>query len=146
VQAPFRKAAGPDDLASGVNPRVDSMVSRDTDSIYRCAQHVRLWLAAAGSSYNHGSREAFARAHPALFGRAYHVTLHGYDKWRTRHGVTDTVEGFARYVARRHERWLAGYGLDATIAPCLLGTKTSQPCWKADHVSSGLDVELPAAA
>ena len=146
MQASFGKIAGPDDFASGVNTRVDSMVSRDADSIHRCAQHVRLWLAAAGTSYGHAAREAFARAHPTLFGRAYHVTLHGYDKWRTRHGVTDTVEGFARYVAKRHERWLAASGIDETIAPCLLGTKTSQPCWKTDHLSSGLDVELQAAA
>ena len=45
-----------------------------------CVDHCRRWLAASGLDYGHCSREAFARAHPSLFGWAYEVTLRGRGK------------------------------------------------------------------
>ena len=41
------------------------------------ARHVRIWLAASGSSYDASARELFVRAHPVLFGRAWELTLNG---------------------------------------------------------------------
>jgi hypothetical protein len=81
--------------------------SSRVESIRRCAQHVRLWLGATGLAYSGAAREAFVRAHPVLFGRAYEVTLRGYDRWRARRAVADTVDGFVRYIACRHERWIS---------------------------------------
>jgi hypothetical protein len=100
------------------------------EAIHRCAQHLRVWLGATGLSYDRAAREVFVRAHPALFGRAYEVTLRGYDRWRTRHAIGDTVDSFARYIARRHQRWIATSGLVPSLAPCLIGDDATQPCWK----------------
>ena len=111
--------------------------STRVESIRRCAQHVRLWLAATGLPYSRLAREHFVRAHPALFGRAYEVTLRGYDRWRALRSVSDSVDGFARYIARRHERWIAANGVAPGLAPCLIGFATTQPCWTAaDGVAS----------
>jgi hypothetical protein len=106
-----------------------TLPSTRVESIRRCAQHLRLWLAATGRPYNRVAREHFVRAHPALFGRAYEVTLRGYDRWRTLRAVSDSVDGFARYIARRHERWITANGVAPGLAPCLIGLATIQPCW-----------------
>jgi len=103
--------------------------SNRLESIHRGVQHVRVWLAATGLTYDSSAREAFVRAHPALFGRAYQVTLRGYERWRKRHGVADTVDGFARYIARRHQRWIGANGGSSGLAPCLIGTHSDAPCW-----------------
>ncbi len=100
------------------------------EAIYRCASHLRLWLSATEFPFNRASRERFARAHPDLFGQAYHVTLRGYDRWRTGHRLADTVDTFAHYLARRHERWLAAQRSSASVAACLL---RPEPCWKDQH-------------
>jgi hypothetical protein len=105
--------------------------STRVESIRRCAQHLRLWLAATGYPYNHAAREHFVRAHPTLFGIAYEVTLRGYDRWRTLRAVSDSVESFARYTARRHERWIAANGAAPGLAPCLVGFAAIQPCLMA---------------
>lgn len=99
------------------------------ESIAHCVRHYRLWLAASGLPYDCTARESFARAHPALFGRAYEVTLRGYERWRLRHHTADSVDAFARYLSPRHERWLASHGCGVTLAPCLVGGTTGQPCW-----------------
>jgi hypothetical protein len=95
-----------------------------------CVHHCRLWLATSGLSYGRSAREAFARAHPTLFGRAYEVALRGYERWRLRHDLPDSVDAFARYLLPRHDRWLAAVGYGATLAPCLVGGTTGRPCWK----------------
>jgi hypothetical protein len=74
---------------------------------FRCGHHVRHCIAATGLNYGSAAREAFALAHPALFGNAYYVTLRGYERWLARRRVTDSLETFVRYLASRHERWLA---------------------------------------
>jgi hypothetical protein len=99
------------------------------ESIHRCAQHLRVWLAATGLTYDTAAREGFVRAHPDLFGRAHEVTLRGYDQWRRQHAITDTLDGFARYIARRHQRWMGTNGHTPALAPCLVGTATERPCW-----------------
>jgi hypothetical protein len=101
------------------------------ESTSPCVHHCRVWLAASGLSYGRSAREAFARAHPALFGRAYDVTLRGYERWRLHDDTTDSVDAFARYLSPRHNRWLATVGYGATLAPCLFGGTTGQPCWSA---------------
>jgi hypothetical protein len=107
--------------------RVMTFPSGRVESIHRCAQHLRIWLAATGRVYDSAARESFVRAHPDLFGRAYEVTLRGYERWRARHSISDTVEGFSRYILRRHERWIAAIGATSVLAPCLIGTATTQP-------------------
>jgi hypothetical protein len=97
-------------------------------TVQRCANHLRLWLAAMDVNYCSVSREGFARAHPALFGCAYDVTLRGYERWRLRYGLFDTLESFARYLVRRHERWLVASSPTASLAPCLICG--DHPCWK----------------
>jgi len=119
---------------------------RRTESIQRAAQHLRLWLAASGVVYNRSAREAFARAHPTLFGHAYQVTLRGFERWQMRHRGSDTVDGFAHYIASRHERWLASHGLTTGLAPCLIGSRNSQPCWKSKPAESIAQVDIQAAA
>ena len=116
------------------------MWSRSVD-----VQHVRLWLGATGLGYSGAAREAFVRAHPVLFGRAYEVTLRGYDRWRARRAVADTVDGFVRYIARRHERWISVNRLIDGLAPCLIGTANQQPCWTTPHVGAGAQTRLRAA-
>jgi hypothetical protein len=59
------------------------------------------------------------RAHPVLFSRAYHVTLRGYDRSRSRHAMDDTMDGFARYISQRHQRWIGAHGHGVALAPCL---------------------------
>ena len=119
---------------------------RRTESIQRAAQHLRLWLAASDVAYNPSAREAFARAHPTLFGHAYQVTLRGFERWQMRHRGSDTVDGFAHYIAGRHERWLASHGLTTGLAPCLIGSRNSQPCWKSKPAESIAQVGIQAAA
>jgi hypothetical protein len=130
-------------MSNESNPDGTAPVNR-VESIYRCVHHVRLWLAATGVTYGPGAREQFVTAHPVLFGRAYEVTLRGYDHWRTRHGVTDSPEAFARYTVRRHERWLAADTQKAPVAPCLVDT--AQPCWRTGAAASSADVDLQPAA
>jgi hypothetical protein len=72
-----------------------------------CADHCRRWLAASGLDYGRSSREAFARAHPALFGSAYEVALRGYERWLERTNTLDDLDTFADYLAARFERALA---------------------------------------
>ena len=74
------------------------------------ARHLRLWLAATGSSYSATARELFVQTHPVLFGRASELTLRGYDRWRWRRRLHDTAATFARYMGPRHQRWLAAQG------------------------------------
>src|SRR5207248_3909630 len=47
-------------------------------------------------------REAFVRGHQLLFGRAYALTMHRFEHCRERHAIADSVEAFARFIARRH--------------------------------------------
>jgi len=115
---------------------------RRTESIQRAAQHLRLWLAASGFTYDGPAREAFVRVHPTLFGRAHEVTLRGFEQWQMRHRVSDTMEGFARYIASRHERWLAASGLTTGLAPCLIRAGTTQPCWKTQPAESIAEVGI----
>ena len=114
------------------------------ESVGRSADHLRLWLAAAGSTYGNAAREGFARAHPTLFGAAYEVTLRGYERWRMRHGVSDSELAFARYLAPRHERWLVAQASTHSVAPCLIPTANGQPCWRAEAAASALDLRAAA--
>jgi len=93
------------------------------------ARHLRIWLAASGSSYGAAARELFVQTHPALFGRASELTLRGYDRWRWRRRLHDTPATFARYMAPRHQRWLAAQGDTSLTAPCLIGSGNLLPCW-----------------
>ena len=120
--------------------------SSRVESIHRGVQHIRVWLGATGLAYDRAAREGFVRAHPALFGRAHEVTLRGYDRWRTRHAVADTVDGFARYIARRHQRWIAATGLVPSLAPCLIGTATTQPCWRIADGGANAQLERRCTA
>jgi len=108
--------------------------------------HLRLWLAASGVAYDRSAREAFVRAHPALFGQAYEVTLRGFERWQLRHRVSDTVDGFAHYIATRHQRWLAAHGLTTGLAPCLIGSGSTQPCWQTEPADSIAHLDIAAAA
>ena len=119
---------------------------RRTESIHRAAQHLRLWLAARDVAYDRSAREAFARAHPTLFGHAYEVTPRGFERWQMRHRGSDTVDEFAHYIASRHARWFASYGLTTGLAPCLIGSGNTQPCWKSEHAESIAQVDIQAAA
>ena len=76
----------------------------------RCADHCRRWLAASGLTYDQCARVAFARAHPVLFGGAYHVTLAGYERWLARDALLDSVDAFGAYLERRFERWTRSCG------------------------------------
>jgi hypothetical protein len=116
-----------------------------TEAIHHAAQHLQVWLVATGVTYDRTAREAFVRAHPSLFGRAYEVTLHGFEQWRMRHRFTDTVLEFARFIANRHERWLTANGATTGVAPCLLGSGIGQVCWKIERVESIARVDSPAA-
>jgi hypothetical protein len=71
-----------------------------------CADHCRRWMAARGLTYCTNSREAFARAHPALCGRAYEVTLRGYQRWLVRSSVQDELDNWATYLSARFDRAL----------------------------------------
>jgi hypothetical protein len=104
-----------------------------SESVSPCARHCQLWLALSGLSYGCTAREAFARAHPAMFGRAYEVTLRGFERWRSHHHIADSIDAFARYLSPRHERWLASVDDGGVIAPCLLGGTTGQPCWRQQY-------------
>src|SRR5579859_2379764 len=104
-------------------------------TVQRCAHHLQLWLAATDVTYGRASVEGFARAHPALFGQAYDLTLHGYERWRKRQSLEDSVENFARYLVPRHERWLATGPPCSTVAFCLIDG--DRPCWKAAEVRPG---------
>src|SRR5579862_4830285 len=98
-------------------------------TVRRCADHLHLWLAATDGTYCRESLESFARSHPGLFGQAYDVTLRGYERWRTRESLEDSVESFAHYLVERHERWLATGPACSTVASCLIDR--DRPCWKA---------------
>ena len=94
------------------------------------AYHLRIWLAGRALTYGVAVPEAFASAHPTLFGRSYWVTLRGYDRWLARYGYPDSLEAFALYLAPRHERWLASQGCGTRLAPCVIGLGPSKrPCW-----------------
>ena len=62
------------------------------------------WLAASGLGYGRGSREAFARAHPFLFGRMYEVSLRGYERWLVRHNALDNLDAFSTYLEKRFQQ------------------------------------------
>jgi hypothetical protein len=137
----------PDNHSNHHSSGIVTLHSNRVEAIHRCVQHIRVWLGATGLTYNHAARESFVRAHPALFGRAYEVTLRGYDRWRTRHAIADTVDGFARYIARRHQRWIAATGLAVpSLAPCLIGTATTQPCWRIADGGANAQIERRTAA
>ena len=128
------------------NPdQIGALPSVRVDSVRRCAQHVRLWLGATGLAYSGAGREGFVRAHPVLFGRAYEVTLRGYDRWRARRAVADTLDGFVRYIARRHERWVSVNRLIDGLPPCVIGTATQQPCWSTPQGGAAAQTHLRAA-
>jgi len=61
------------------------------------------WLNEAGLCYGRGSREAFVRAHPCLFGRAYETSLRGYERWLLRRNARDDLGAFATYLALRFQ-------------------------------------------
>jgi hypothetical protein len=66
--------------------------------------YCRGWLDAAGLCYGRLGREAFVRAHPYLFGRAYEVSLRGYERWLVRHNALDNLDTFAAYLTVRFQR------------------------------------------
>jgi hypothetical protein len=110
-------------------------------------QHLRVWLAATGSSYGARARELFVRAHPVLFGRDFEPTMSGYDRWRWRRRLHDTAATFARYMAPRHERWMAHQPNPSSMAPCLIGASNSPPCWALGGCEpSSAQGELESAA
>jgi hypothetical protein len=122
-----------------------TLSSNRIEAIHRGARHLNVWLAATGMTYGAVAREVFVRAHPTLFGHAYQVTLRGYEHWRRRHQVTDTLDGFARYIARRHQRWIDSHGCG--MAPCLVGTSATAPCWQLTAERTvAADVHLRSAA
>jgi hypothetical protein len=111
------------------------------------AGHLRIWLSATASCYDATARESFVRAHPVLFGRASELTLRGYDRWRWRRRLHDTEATFARYMAPRHERWLAAHAHNSAMAPCLIGSGTTLPCWAVSgRESSSAQDEAETAA
>jgi hypothetical protein len=75
------------------------------EAVHRSTNHFRDWLVRTGRAYSSAAREHFVRAHPALFGSAYRLTLRGYERWCARAGVSDTLGAFAEYIAPRHQRW-----------------------------------------
>ena len=124
--------------------------SHDRDSaVEGAARHLRVWLAATGLSYDATARDLFVRAHPVLFGRECDLAIRGYDRWRWRHRLHDTSDAFARYIAPRHQRWIATHAELSVMAPCLISSGQSQPCWqlKDFEASSARDQgELSVAA
>lgn len=80
-----------------------------------CAEHCRQWFAAHDLEYCADSRAAFAQAHPGLCGRAYQVTLRGYEHWLARDGANDTLEMFARYLSPRFDRSESVLALDVSV-------------------------------
>jgi hypothetical protein len=55
------------------------------------------------------------------------------------------VDGFVRYIARRHERWISVNRLIDGLAPCLIGSATQQPCWTTPRGGAGAQTHLRAA-
>ena len=110
------------------------------------ARHLRIWLAATGRSYDEAARELFVRAHPVLFGRDWELTLRGYDRWRWRRRLHDTAASFGRYIAPRHERWLAARSDGVETAPCLIASGGSAPCWALGWLAAVARDELESAA
>jgi hypothetical protein len=86
-----------------------------------CTEHCRLWFASRGLSYDGDARAAFAQAHPVLFGGAYDVALHGYERWLLRSQTPDCVESFATFLEGRFERWTAD------LARCQFRLSTGRP-------------------
>jgi hypothetical protein len=125
-----------------------SKVRIPDEAVHGGARHLRVWLAASGRSYDAAARELFVRAHAELFGCAYDLTLRGYDRWRWRNGVDDSVDGFARYVAPRHQRWMMSRDHTPGMPACLLGTsRGQQPCWTlAGDFSSPAEDQLRLSA
>jgi hypothetical protein len=118
--------------------RVDPRVSGSpTNAPGRAADHLGLWLAGSRVRYGGAAREGFVRAHPTLFGRAYWLTLRGYERWRTRGGLSDTLGAFAGYIAHRHQRWMDSLNAAAGLAPCLLGSASTSPCWSSPEEDDG---------
>jgi hypothetical protein len=74
------------------------------------------------------------------------VTLRGFEHWQTRHRVSDTVDGFAHYMATRHERWFAATGHTSGLPPCLIGSGATQPCWQTAPIAALARVDSSAAA
>jgi hypothetical protein len=99
------------------------------EAVQTSVRHLRAWLAASERSYDAAARASFARAHPEVFGHAYAVALRGYHGWRRRSGASDSIDAFARYIARRHQRWMHSHGRTTGIAPCVLGMRNAEPCW-----------------
>jgi hypothetical protein len=131
---------------SGISNQVVTLASGRAESVRRCALHLRVWLAGTGRVYDGAAREDFVRAHPELFGRAYEVTLRGYECWRARRAILDTVEGFSWYMSRRYERWITAIGATSALAPCLIGSPTTPPCWSAADADSSAQSRRGAAA
>src|SRR5215467_5656320 len=67
----------------------------------QCTELCRSWITAYGLPYCRTSREAFARAHPAMCGHAYDVMLRGYERWLVRCNNRDDLDSFARYLSPR---------------------------------------------
>lgn len=131
---------------SEISNQVVTFPPSRTESVSRCAQHLGVWLAATGRVYDSAAREDFVRAHPELFGRACEITLRGYERWRTRHAILDTLEGFCRYMSGRYERWITAIGGTSTLPPCLIGTAATPPCWSAADADSSAQHQFGAAA
>jgi hypothetical protein len=115
-----------------------------------CADHCRRWLADSGLAYGPVGREAFARAHPWLFGRAYEVTLRGYERWLARGHLLDDLETFAAYLTGRFERALLAAGREFLVQEdlahavhvqqvveralvCEHGVRWADEGWQAQH-------------
>jgi hypothetical protein len=116
----------------------------DVRTVQRCEHHLRLWLAAGNVTYCGAAREDFARAHPDLFGFAFVVALRGYEQWRRRQRLGDTVESFALYLVCRHERWLVANSHSTGLAPCLIDRH--RPCWRSAGTTSTTRSNQTAAA
>jgi hypothetical protein len=111
--------------------------SRDTLGVVDgAARHLRVWLGAAGLTYDAVARDLFVRAHPVLFGRECEVALRGYERWRWRHRLHDTAAAFARYMAPRHQRWMSTQHAPGSMAPCLIGRGSALPCWALENRQS----------
>ena len=63
-------------------------------------------LLVLGLPYGPQARERLAEAYPALFGRAYGLTLRGYERWLIQQNTPDGLEAFARYMDGRYRRWV----------------------------------------
>ena len=93
---------------------------------------MRLWLTARGLTYSRSAREDFARAHPALFGYAYGVTLRGYDLCSS--GTVASITAFMTSALQA-----TGWNKVAANARCFYADQ----CWTRDLTVISWHVDDP---